>query len=158
MEDLVIGWVQSVNERSEVFNFRTCTDDPNDSLPDLQLNGCPIWSAEDPVHVIPDLYSEAAATIMGAISSDSGDFEAQVPAKRQRLESVIVRRAGESSKPRGKPAAASWSTGTLPPPRGKGWRGRPMRGRFMRGSWQGGKWPPEAREGACKPPKHISAL
>jgi hypothetical protein len=121
LEDLVIGWVQKVNERLEVFNFRTCTEDPNDSLPDLQINGRPIWCKEDPVHAIPDLNSEAAITIMGAISSDS-DFDAQLPAKRPRVESVIVRRAGESSKPRGKPASASWSTCTLPPPRGKSWR------------------------------------
>jgi hypothetical protein len=37
LEDLVIGWVQGVNEWSEVFNFRTCTDDPNDQLLDLQI-------------------------------------------------------------------------------------------------------------------------
>jgi hypothetical protein len=55
IEDLIIGWVQGINERSEVFNFRSCTDNPEDQLPDLQINGRPIWASDDPVHVVPEL-------------------------------------------------------------------------------------------------------
>jgi hypothetical protein len=146
LEDLMIGWVQGINERSEVFNFRSCTDNPEDQLPDLQINGRPIWRCDDPVHAVPELYREAAATITAAIEggSDGDGYSGQGPAKRPRLESVVVRRAGESGQARGRPAPASWSTGTLPPPRGRGGitRGRPMRGRFFRGGWRGrgGKW------------------
>jgi hypothetical protein len=68
MEDLLIGWVQGINERSEVFNFRSCTDNPEDQLRDLQINGRPIWPDEDPVHAVPELYREAASTITAAIA------------------------------------------------------------------------------------------
>jgi hypothetical protein len=153
IEDLALAWVQSINERSVVFNFRSCTDDPEDPLPDLQVGGRPLWSAADPVHGIPELYSLASSAIMSAIETDTEleNEDGQPAQKRQRLESVIVRRAGKS-RPRGRGTTASWSTGTLPPTRGKGGkgakgRGRAMRGRFMRGAWRGGHWPPRSHRG-----------
>jgi hypothetical protein len=119
-------------------------------LPDLQVNGRPIWSSEDLVHGVLELYRLAAVAIASTIANEvEGDEDGgQPPQKRQRLESVVVRRAGENIQ-RGRGATASWSTGTLPPPHGKGTkgRGRPMRGRIMRGSWRGGRWPPRSHRG-----------
>jgi hypothetical protein len=141
LEDLLIGWVQGINE---VFNFRSCTDNPEDQLPNLQINGRLIWPDEDPVHVVPELYREATTTITAAIAggNDGDEHLDQGPSKRPRLESVVVRRAGETGQSRGRPAPASWSTGTLPPPRGRGGngRGRAKRGRFFRRGWRGGRW------------------
>jgi hypothetical protein len=125
LEDLILAWVQSINERSVVFNFRSCTDDPEDMLLDLQVSGRPLWSVADPVHGVPELYNLAASTIMSAIANETeSDGEDSQPAhKRQRLESVVARRAGENLL-RGRGSTDSWSTGTLPPSRGKGAKGR----------------------------------
>jgi hypothetical protein len=71
LENLIISWLQNINEWFEVFNFRTCADDPDDKLPDLQVGSRPVWASEDPVHRVPELYRMAAVTIIGAIAEDS---------------------------------------------------------------------------------------
>jgi hypothetical protein len=71
LENLIISWVQNINEWFEIFNFRTCADDPDDKLPDLQVGSRPVWASEDPVHRVPELYRMAAVTIIGAIAEDS---------------------------------------------------------------------------------------
>jgi hypothetical protein len=110
---------QYINERSVVFNFRSCTDDLEDMLPDLQVSGRPLWSSDDPVHGVPELYRLLVIAIASSIANEAGGDgdDGQPPQKQQRLESVVVWRAGENIQ-RGRGATASWSTGTLPPPRG----------------------------------------
>jgi hypothetical protein len=81
-------------------------------------NGRPIWSEADPIHAVPELYREAAATIMAAIVSGSEEEETsdQAPAKRQRLESVFVRRAVKKTIIAAGPPRPAGQPSHCPPP------------------------------------------
>jgi hypothetical protein len=146
VEELISGWAQSINSRSEVLNFRMVADDPEQELPDLTVHGVQMWAPGDPVHGSGSYYREMATLVSETIRSTVyDDGESLPPSKRLRLESVIVKREGESKRVR--KSSASWSTGKLPPLRGRGGpvrgpRGsRPFshRGRFQRGRahWRG---------------------
>jgi hypothetical protein len=156
VEELISGWAQSINSRSEVLNFRMVADDPEQELPDLTVHGVQMWAPGDPVHGSGSYYQEMATLVSETIRSTVyDDGESLPPSKRLRLESVIVKREGESK--RVSKSSASWSTGKLPPLRGRGGPargprgGRPFshRGRFQRGRahWRGNGGPYRAGRG-----------
>jgi hypothetical protein len=141
VEDLLTAWGQSVTDWSDIFHYRTVMDDPDDATASLTVQGETIWTTEDPVHASLVLYKALAADILNLIGV-SEDASADVgagagpPAKRARLESVVVQRKVSVAPKVPTRSTASWSTGTLPPTRGRGGRGgggsgrgRPFRGR-----------------------------
>jgi hypothetical protein len=141
LEDLLTAWGQSVMDRADIFHFRTVTDDPDDATVSLMVRGETIWSTDDPVHANPVLYKALAADILNLIGvSDAACADvgagAGPPAKRARLESVVVQRESSVAPKVPTRSTASWLTGTLPPTRGRGGRerggsgqGPPFRGR-----------------------------
>jgi hypothetical protein len=138
IEDILSGWIQSINSRSEILHFRTVTDNPEAPLPELLVNGEPLWPANDPVHGSAAYYSEISATLAESVRAVILDEGGQPPPpKRQRLESVVVRREGESVASPARRHNASWSTGILPASRGRGGK---ERGSFHRGSHARGRW------------------
>jgi hypothetical protein len=138
VDDLLTGWAQAINARSELIHFRMVADSAEAPLTDLTVREGPLWAAGDPVHGSGSYYQEMAALASETIRSAILDDGASVPpAKRLRLESSVVKREGDK-RPQSR-KTASWSTGTLPPLRGRGgghFRGRApfYRGRF---SWRG---------------------
>jgi hypothetical protein len=134
IEDLLNGWAQSINVRSEVFSFRMVADNPSVDLYTLQVRGDPLWRTGDPVHGSANYYAEMATAVMESVRAAIMEDGSEPPVKRARLESTIVRRPTEDRPP--KPHhSASWSTGTLPPTRGRGGKmqGGPDRGNRARG-------------------------
>jgi hypothetical protein len=134
LEELLNGWAQSINVRSEVFSFRMVADNPGDDLHALQVRSDPLWRAGDPVHGSVSYYAEMASAVVESVRAAIMEDGSEPPAKRARLESTIVRRPSVD-RPSKSHHSASWSTGTLPPTRGRGGntRGGPARGSRARG-------------------------
>jgi hypothetical protein len=144
IDDLLVGWAQDINGRSDYLNFRMVADNPEMPLQDLTVSGEQLWAAGDPVHGSHGYYSEMAAAVTEMVRSALLDEGASMPAaKRPRLESVVVKRRGDSHDSKKVSHTASWSTGSLPPLRGSSGanpRG-PYRGRSGRGGFRG-RWRP----------------
>jgi hypothetical protein len=138
-EDLLTGWSQNITSRANILNFCSVTDDPEQLLQDLRYEDEPIWAEEDPVHCSPRVYNAMAGSIVGMLSSLFTESDAEPAAKRQRLESVVVQRSGAASNTAPSRSTASWSTGMLPPTRGRGGRARGVshRGRPFGGRQRG---------------------
>jgi hypothetical protein len=60
VEDLLVGWGQSLTSRSDILNFRSVADDPEASLLELRIDGEELWQVLDPVHGTAALYSGMA--------------------------------------------------------------------------------------------------
>jgi hypothetical protein len=149
VEEVLHSWLQSLERPSTLLHYRSVIDVPDAPLTDLQLDGSPLWSMGDNVHCAPAVYEAIAQAIIGAVA-DLNEATEQ-PAKRQRMESVVVRSAREHNLPHERPVRPpGWSSGVLPdrPRRGRGapsrrfFRGRPWprggRG-FFRGGMRGGR-------------------
>jgi hypothetical protein len=138
-EDLVTGWTQNCTARADIINFRSSADEPEQPLTELLTDGGPIWSEEDPVHCMPSVYMALANQIASALSEEDDASASEPHAKRQRLESVVVKRIGAVNATAPRRSTASWSTGSLPPTRGRGGRARgaSFRGRASRGRQRG---------------------
>jgi hypothetical protein len=144
IDDLLVGWAQEINGRSDYLNFRMVADNPDLPLQDLTVSGEQLWAAGDPVHGSNSYYTELAAAVTEMVRSALLDEGASMPAaKRPRLESVIVKRRGDLHDSKKVSHTASWSTGSLPPLRGgSGANSRgPFRGRSGRGGFRG-RWRP----------------
>jgi hypothetical protein len=63
LNELLAGWSQNINSRSEILNFRAVTDNPDTTLPELTVQGTPLWASGDPVHATGPYYAEMAALI-----------------------------------------------------------------------------------------------
>jgi hypothetical protein len=113
-EDLVTGWTQNCTNRADIINFRSAADDPEQSLTELQADGGPIWSEDDPVHCMPSVYVALANQVASALSAEDEDTT-EPHAKRQHLKSVVVQRIGAINDTAPRRSTASWSTGSLPP-------------------------------------------
>jgi hypothetical protein len=135
-EDLLTAWGQTHSCRSDIVHFRAVADDAEGNLPDLQVGGQSFWRQDDPVHCTEAFYAGLARLLLAMLAADDGprsSEEAEPAPKRARLESIVVQReqGGASSAP--KKSTASWSTGYLPPMRGRATRGWPRGGRPFRG-------------------------
>jgi hypothetical protein len=109
-------------------------------LPDLQIEGDYIWSLGDPVHGSDALYKAVTTALAGMVWTPDPVTEPEVAQpKRARLESVVVQREQHGAFKVPARSTASWSTGTLPPTRGRGGRARgdPSWGRYFRGWGRG---------------------
>jgi hypothetical protein len=146
VEDLLSGWTQNLTCRADVVNFRMVMDDPEQILTELTHQGEPAWTDADPVHCIPAVY-DALVKLLASMLLDVDSAEPQ--AKRQRLESVVVQREGAVVNTAPSRSTASWSTGMLPPTRGRGGRGRGNlnRGQPFRGRQRGWFKPPRGGRG-----------
>jgi hypothetical protein len=144
IEDLLTGWAQNITDRADILNFRTVADDPEAGLPDLQIEGNSIWSLADPVHGSDALYKAMASAGMLRNPDPVTEPDVAQP-KRMPLESVVVQREQHGAFKVPARSTASWSTGTLPPTRGRGGRARgdPSRGHFFRGRGEVGPAPME---------------
>jgi hypothetical protein len=140
INDLLVGWAQQINGRSDYLNFRMVADNPDLPLQDLTISEEPLWAPGDPVHGSNCYYSELAAAVTEMVRSAMLDDGAALPAaKRLRLESIVVKRQGDQHDAKKVQHTASWSTGSLPPLRsssGANPRG-PYRGRGGRGGFRG---------------------
>jgi hypothetical protein len=140
--------VQSLSTPTVLLNFISCADEPTCGLPDLKIDGNPLWHNLDPVHGSKGTY-DAMAKLIHATVDELGMVSSQAPPKRPRLESIVVR--ASNSDPNGpsstkKHCPQSWSAGVLPAKqknnaadgrqsqRGRFLRGR-MRGLFFRRGW-----------------------
>jgi predicted AlkP superfamily phosphohydrolase/phosphomutase len=63
VEELISGWAQNINGRSEVVNFRMVADDPEQELLDLTVHGEQLWAPGDPVHGSGSDYQEMATLV-----------------------------------------------------------------------------------------------
>jgi hypothetical protein len=90
------------------------------------FDGQSFWPETDPVHCVPEVYTVIADAIFN-LSADS-ESEGQPPAKKQRLESIVVMRKEPVSQKPYQKSKPSWSSGMLPPMnrggRGGGGQGR----------------------------------
>jgi hypothetical protein len=135
-EDLLTAWGQAHSCRSDIVHFRAVADDAEASLPDLKTEGQSFWRKDDPVHCTEAFYTGLARFLLSMLAADDSPWSSEVPEpapKRARLESIVVQRehGGASSAP--KKSTASWSSGYLPPMRGRGPRGWPRGGCPYRG-------------------------
>jgi hypothetical protein len=114
IDDLLAGWAQNINSRSEILNFRAVADNLEAPLPGQTIQG-------DPVHATGPYYAEMAALVAESVRSivmDDGGIPP--PAKRIKLASIVVQRENERPQAGNPSHKASWSTGKLPPARGRG--------------------------------------
>jgi hypothetical protein len=145
IDELLVAWSQNVNSRSEVLNFRAVADNPEATLPELTVQGEPMWAVGDPVHAAGQYYAEMAALVAESVRSivlDDGGL--LPPAKRPKLASIVVRRENERPQASTSRHRASWSTGKLPPVCARG-RGNGGTRRFRpfppgRAGWQARGW------------------
>jgi hypothetical protein len=151
VEELLDGWGQNSATSSVLINIRQFADQPDCNLKELSLDGQSFWLETDPVHCVPELYTVIADAIFN-LNGDS-ESEGQPPAKRQRLESIVVMRKEPLPQKPNPKAKHSWSSGILPPinrggrggggwgrgtggwqpqvrGRGRGWGRRPFRGSY----------------------------
>jgi hypothetical protein len=138
-EDLLTGWAQNIASRADIINFRSVADDPEQLLQDLRFEDDPFWAEEDPVHCVAKVYSAMAGSLISLLNSGEDEGDGEPAAKRQRLESVVVQRSGSATNAAPRRSTASWSTGLLPPSRGRGGRARggPYRGHPFGGRQRG---------------------
>jgi hypothetical protein len=117
VEDLLVGWGQSLTSRSDILNFRLVADDPEAGLLELRIDGEELWQLPDPVHGTVALYSGMAKLLASILSTDEeSDQEGEPVQKRPRFESIVVQRQGGAAQKAPTKSTASWSTGILPPP------------------------------------------
>jgi hypothetical protein len=138
IDELLTGWALNITEKSGVFNIQCLADITDAPLSELTFQEAALWPANDPVHVIGPAYTALARVISAHLKAD--DDGTENPPKRPRLASVVVQREEAASNSRGRPAAAaSWSTGMLPPVRRGGARGgyNAYDGTFWRGRGSG---------------------
>jgi hypothetical protein len=132
-------------------NFRSVADDPEQLLQDLRIEDDSMWAEEDPVHCRAKVYNAMASSLLSLLKSGGDDSDLEPAAKRQRLESVVVQRSGPATNAAPRRSTASWSTGSLPPSRGRSGkaRGGPYRGRPFRGRQRGWFRPYGRGRGIC---------
>jgi hypothetical protein len=123
IDELLTGWALNITEKSGVFNIQCVADITDAPLSELTFQDAALWPANDPVHIIGPAYNAMARLISGQLHTDD-NCSSENPPKRPRLASVVVQREEVAGSSQGRPAAAaSWSTGMLPPARRGGQRG-----------------------------------
>jgi hypothetical protein len=145
IDELLAAWSQNVNSRSEILNFRAVADNPDAPIPELTVQGEPMWPAGDPVHAAGQYYAEMASLVAESVRNivlDDGGLPP--PAKRPKLASIVVRRENEKPQASNIRHRASWSTGKLPPVRARGRGNGGSRGfrpfSHGRAGWQARGW------------------
>jgi hypothetical protein len=69
IDDLLAGWAQNINSRSQILNFRAVGDYTEAPLPELTVQGEPLWAAGDSVHATSPYYTEMAALVAESVRS-----------------------------------------------------------------------------------------
>jgi hypothetical protein len=140
VDSILEAVVQSLSVPTVLLNYISCADEPTCGLPDLKIDGNPLWLDVDRVHGSKGTY-DAMAKLIHAKVDELGMVLSQAAPKRPRLESIVVRasnsdQSGPSSSKKHCPQ--SWSAGVLPAKQKNNADGRQsQRGRFLRGRFRG---------------------
>jgi hypothetical protein len=116
VDSILEALVQSLSVPTVLLNYISCADEPTCGLPDLKIDGNPLWLDLDPVHGSKGTH-DAMAKLIHATVDELGMVLSQAAPKRPKLESIVVRasnsdQSGPSSSKKHCPQ--SWSAGVLP--------------------------------------------